>query len=72
MRKDEIVGREGDDDPSDERARFIIPRAVLSRGSIIVARNHPYYYSRGNGHLSRREHALSRTAAYEKAPRRNN
>lgn len=26
----------------------------------------------GNGHLSQREHALSRAAAYEKAPRRNN
>lgn len=41
-----------------------------ARGSIIIVRNRRTRVS--NGHLSRREHALSRAAAYEKAPRRNN
>lgn len=43
--------------------------AVL-RDSIIVTRNRRT--RSGNGHLSRRGHALSRATAYEKASRRNN
>lgn len=63
-----------EENDSSPRARSVRHAALLrtatTRGSIIVTGNRRARVA--NGHLSRLGRALSRAAAYEKAPRRNN